>query len=373
MRLEGRSDIQRWPLTAPRRWLLRVALAVPYFVLAAITTSKDIASAVNVRLEESGALIEWGSRDLGAFIGDMYPPIPIAIASLIPGGAAALSWVGAAFAGILLHALWERLHVRGVRSWLIIVLLVTFGASPAFCYIATQDLSGFLGLGLFAVALTGFLRFATQGDTEAGFKCGLNLGLAVACDPAAIIYAACLGVAAAPVALSRYRGEHHSVRAAALVIAFPAMAAITCWAFLQWVFTGSWFGWLTDDPNVFAFEGGAWHSLGDSLSKVLIGLSASPLFIATQVMLIRRRFEALLVALLPLVGTMLGLWLGLRYANGATIVLLGMIGIVSVPRNPSLKVSTLLAACAVAGFALVSLRLTLPSGPVKDWLYAIMN
>ena len=97
------------------------------------------------------------------------------------------------------------------------------------------------------------------------------------------------------------------------------------------------------------------------------------MFIVTQIMLIRRRFEALLVALLPLVGSVLGLWRGLRYANGSTIVLLGMIGIVSVPRRPSLKIATLLAACAVVGFALVSLRLALPSGQVKDWLDAIAN
>jgi hypothetical protein len=36
-------------------------------------------------------------------------------------------------------------------------------------------------------------------------------------------------------------------------------------------------------------------------------------------------------------------------------------------------VSVLLAACAVAGFALVSLQLALPSGPVKEWLEAVFN
>jgi hypothetical protein len=329
-------------------------------------------SPANARLEQSGALIDWGSRDLGAFLGEMYPPIPVAIASLLPGGAAALGFVGALFAGIVLHTLWERLRVREVRGWLIGVLLATFAASPPFGFIATQDLSGFLGLALFAVALTEFLRFAAEGDTEAGFKCGLNLGLAVACDPAAIIYAACLGVAAAPVALSRYRGEKHSARAAALVIAFPALAAIACWTFLVWVFTGSGRVWLTSIPGVFEFAGGAWDSLVDAMRRTWFALLASPLFILTQALLIRRRAEAVFVALLPLVGTTLGLWFGLRVANGATTVLLGIVALASVPRRPSLVVSTVLAACAVAGFALVSLRIALPSGPVREWLEAIL-
>ena len=90
-------------------------------------------------------------------------------------------------------------------------------------------------------------------------------------------------------------------------------------------------------------------------------------------MLIRRRLEALFVAVLPLAGSVLALWLGFRVPNGATVVLLGIIGVASVPRRPSLVTSTLLAACGVAGFALVSLRLALPSGPVRDWLEAIFN
>jgi hypothetical protein len=373
LRLEQRTDIERWPVTATQRWLLRLALAVPYLVLAAVTASKDIVSPVNARIEETGQLIEWGSADLQAFVGQIYPPIPVAIAAALPGGAAALSYVGALFAGILMQALWERLHVRGVRGWLIAVLLFTFGASPAFCYVVTQDLPGFLGLGLLAVALTAFLRFATQGDTEAGFKCGLSLGLAVLCDPAALIYAACLGIAAAPVALNRYRGETHSARASALVIAFPALAAVSAWIFVAWLFTGEAFGWLTADPKVFAFDGGVRHSLWDAIRRTAIGLVASPLFVVTQLMLVRRRLEALLVAVLPLAGSVLGLWLGLRVANGATVVLLGLIATVSVPRRPSLAVSTVLAAAAVAGFALVSLRLALPNGPVKDWLLAVLD
>lgn len=348
--------------------MVRLALSVPYLVLAAIITARHASSSVNERLEQSGQLIAWGSRDLGEFIGSMYPPVPIAIASILPGGAVALSWVGALVAGTALHAMWERMHLRQVSTWLTAVVLLCFALTPSFCFMATEDLSGFIGLGLFAIALGGFLRFAGDGDTEGGFWCGLALGLAVACDPAGVIYALCLGMAAAPVAMHRYRHEANAARASALVIAFPALAALAGWTFLQWRFTGSAFGWLTDDPNVFAFPNGVLSSFGDAFRRVGIGLLLSPLFVVTQALLIRRRREAVLVAVLPLLGSAAALWLGLRVANGHTVVLLGMIAIVSLPKSPVRRVAAVLAAAALVGYVAIAVRLATSSGLIRDWV-----
>ncbi|MEO5898534.1 MAG: hypothetical protein ABIR68_00220 [Ilumatobacteraceae bacterium] len=365
---DRRADTRHWPQTASARWAVRVALSVPYLGLAAFLTAQQLTSEVNTRLEASGHLIQWGSRDLGSFIGVMYPPGPIAIASVLPGGAVALSWVGALLAGVVLHAVWERLLVRGVSGWLIAVLVVCFAATPAFAFLATEDLSGFLGLALFAVALTAFLRFAAEGDTEGGFVCGLSLGLAIACDPAALIYALCLAGAAAPVALHRYRGQRHSAQASALVIAFPAVSALAGWTFLQWLFTGSPLGWLTHDPNVFAFRSGVLGDLAATGRTMAIGVLVSPLFVISQVLLIKRRREAMLVAVLPLVGSGLALWLGLRVASGHTVVLLGLIALVSVPARPSRATSIVLAASAIATLGLVIGWVVASNGLLHVWV-----
>jgi hypothetical protein len=367
-----RVERRRWPETALARWGLRLALASPYLALATWLTSRQVPAGQNLRLESSAGLVEWGSRDLGSFIGSMYPPAPIALASLLPGGANGLGFVGALTAGVVLHLMWERLHEREVPGWLIGVLLVGFGCTPAFAYLSVEDLSGFVGLGLFAVALAGFLRFAAAGDTEGGFVCGLALGVAVACDAVSPIYAACLGVAAPFVAWHRYRGEPRSARASALVIAFPAMGALGAWTFLQWRFTGSAFGWLTDVPGAFEFEDGVWAGLGDSFRRAGIGLVISPVFVLTQVLLVRRRREALLVASLPLVGTATSLWLGLRVASGHTVVLLGMIALMSVPRRPTRPTSVALAAASVLGLALVAGRILTTDNLIHEWVSAVL-
>lgn len=303
----------------------------------------------------------------------MYPPIPIALASLLPGGAAALAVVGALVAGTILHALWERLHLRESPAWLTFALLVTFGSTPAFAYLATEDLTGFIGLGLFAIAVTGFLRFATQGDTEGGFLCGLALGVAVACDPVALVYAVCIGAAAAPVAWGRYRGSTGAARASALVIAFPALAAVAGWSFLQWRFTGSASAWIRDLPGAFEFPDGVAGGLADALRRVGVGLLLSPLFVVTQALLVRRRIEALLVAALPVVGLVVSLWLGLRAAAGHAVVLLGMLAVLSIPRRPPPRLAALLGLVAVAGWIAVVVRLEATSGVVHDWTTALFD
>lgn len=370
-RLSRSAEIPRWPQAPAARWAVRAALAAPYLVLAAVLTAKGLTSAANARLETSASAVQWGSRDLGSFIAKIYPPVPVAVASALPGGTAALSWAGALVAGLSLHALWERLHLREVPGPLIALLLASFAAMPAFAYMATEDLSGFLGLGLFAIAVTGFLRFAADGDTEGGFVCGLALGLAVLCDPAGLIYAVFLGLAAAPVAWHRYRGRRHSAGASALVIAFPAIASLASWTFIEWRFTGSALTWLTSDPQALRFPNGVWAALGDAAGRVGAGVVLSPLFIVTQVALIRRRAEAALVAVLPLAGSIVAMWVGLRLADHHIVVLLAMIGLTSVPRRPSTTMSLTLAIAAVLGFVAVASLDVAGHGLIADWVQAL--
>jgi hypothetical protein len=157
------------------------------------------------------------------------------------------------------------------------------------------------------------------------------------------------------------------------VIAFPAVAALLGWTFLEWRFTGSAFAWVRDLPGAFEFPDGVAGGLGDAVRSVGIGLAISPLFVVTQVLLIRRRIEAVLVAALPVLGLMLSLWLGLRAPAGHSVVLLGILAVLSVPRRPSRTTAAVLAGVAVAGWVAVVLRLESTSNAVHDWTAALLG
>ena len=357
----------------PTIWWERLGLGVPVLLVAAVASlGTPLDLEVNGRLEQAGRQVAWGSADFGAFIGRLYPPLPVAVAGLVPGGAAWLSVAGALVGGVAVHALLERLRSRQVPGWVIAVLITGFVANPAFLQLATEDLADFVGAGLFVIALVGFLRFAVDGDTHGGFLCGLALGLAAACTPVTVLYAAFLGLAAAPVAAQRYH-EPYSARAAALVVTFPAFGALAGWTFLEWRFTGSATGWLRAAAPAVGLPGEKLATLGASVRTVAIGVATSPLFVATQLLLARRRRGALVITVLAVAALVAGLWLGLRQASGYSAVLLGAVALCSVPSRPSAPVSRIVAATGVAGWIAIWLWAAVADDRLGRWTDALIS
>lgn len=338
---------RRWPASRLHRWMLRVSLGIPYMWVAVIAQHRGIVSEPNERLHAMGDVIEWGSDDL-SFLDQVYPPIPAAMASLLPDGAIWSGLVGAVCGGIVLQVLWERLHLRDVPPLLTGLLLASVGAIPAFLYSTTQDLAAFVGLALFAMAMAGLLRFAVDGDTEGGFQCGLALGVAAMVDPATIVFAICFGLAAPLVAWRRYRALDGAVAATMTVVLFPPLAAFLGWAFIEWTFTGGVFESLGTREEFLAFPGGAWATIGREITALGARLVATPVFVVAAILIARRRPIALggqFVALAAILTTQI---LGINLGVGQGVLILASIGVATVEAAPGRRAQIVLgvAACA---------------------------
>lgn len=341
----------RWPTSAAHRWSLRLALSLPYVVLAVVADARGITSTPNQQLEQQAALIRWGSDDL-SFVSDIYPPIPVAIARVLPSSALWLGIVGALCAGVVLQVLWERLHQRRVGTGTTVTLLASVGAIPAFWYSSTQDVAAFFGMALFTLAIAGMLRFAAEGDTEGGFQCGLAFGAAAMCDPATAVYAFFTGLAAPFVASRRYRDEPGALVATLAVIITPTVAAFAGWAFLGWRFDGTAFASLADDPAFMAFPGGVWDTVVREVGYLLVSVLITPVFLVSLGLMAHRRPVAVGAQLLMLFSILITRIVGVQLGSGQGLVIIACTGVMTVADAPTRTVRYLLGAAAVAQIGL---------------------
>jgi len=358
-----------WPLGFRPRTALRLALCLPYVALALWCARRGIDSPTNVAIARQGASVRWGSSQL-SWIGDAYPPVPVAIASLVPGGATLLGVAGALCAGGMLQMVWERLVRAGLPWWVIAPVLAGLGGTPVFWFVATQDLVGFVGMALFTIALAGLLDFVLRARTAGGFTAGLALALAVLTDPAALVYAASVFVAAPLLVLGRLGRDRAALRSALAVIVFPALAAACGWAFFQWRFTGVPFHLPAVAPSMFRFPAGVVAPLRDALVGVGKATAYSPLFLLSAVLLLRRRPLAFAAYLLVPIDLVLTLWLGLRVSDGQSLVLMNLVAVFSLPTRPGRTTRGLIVAAALAQVA-IWCTAVLGHGAIAPWLHAL--
>lgn len=356
-----------WPASGWLRALIALGLAAPYVALAVRAYGGGYTDSANAALSRQSNLIHWGSSDL-SFVGHVYPPLPTAVASLLPN-AMALGILGALAAGGILEALASRLAAQGHSLPVVVVLVTAFGGSPSFALTATTDLAVFMGLTFLVLSLDGFMRFVFQGQTHGGFQAGLAIGVAGLCTPAAVICALGFAVAGPLVARTRYRGER-AARATAAVLLFPTVAGILGWIFLCWRFTGSPLGWLRNAAPVLWHGAGSLHQLHVALSATGLPLLLTPIFATAIVALIaRRRLVAALGICLPLVCVVLAMWIGLPFAASSVAVVLGVVGLVSLPSRPSKRLAIIIVAIALAGLA--AKWGYPPSARLTEWEHAV--
>ncbi|MEV4617481.1 hypothetical protein AB0J74_02040 [Asanoa sp. NPDC049573] len=298
---------ERWPRSVGARWLLRIGLALPFAGLALFASARG-----------------FDARAAG-------------LPALLPAGTLACCLA----TGALLAALAERLIRWEVPVRIAVPLLV-----PAMAFAGSADLTGILTVAFLALALEAFVQFAVAGQTEGAFRAGLLLAGAVLCSPVAVGYAVALGLVAPFVAAERGRAEP----ATWAVVAFPALATLAGWAFLDWRVTDLGF-----DPAVAPAFGGA-----------LLAVAHAPLYVAVAVLFAVRRPRALAGYLVPV----LGVSLGLPASPVTAYLLLTVVALVAVPRSPSRRLATFLGAVALAQWALA---LSWPPGSAAydDWLRVV--
>ncbi len=334
-------------------------------LFAALAAGRSAQSLPNGTLIQRAGRIVWGAGDLG-WVGAVWPPVPVGIAAIAGSSGVALAVIGALCSGGLLQALAERMVLARHPWWMVALTLVSIEATPAMAFLATADLAEFLALVLMAMAMSGFLRFVLYGRTEGGFQAGLLLGLATACDITAVVFAVMLAGAGPLLARHRFRGQPGAAPATAAVIAFPALAAAGCWAFLEWRFTGGAFGVLRE-AGTFAFPTGAGSAARDALEHLGRTLACSPLYLVVGAFLLRRSAIAAAGFLLPLPAVFLTLWLGLRPPTGLPVVLLACLAVLAFPVRPRVSTQVVLALAVLAQWVLMVTVLPWWNSPVGAW------
>lgn len=244
----------------------------------------------------------------------MYPPLPVLLALMLPGGPFGLAVVTCLFSGAMLAFL-----VRWITfSRGLIVVLLPLVAVPVMWYTASNLLPAVVALTFLAVALQGFIRFATEGETYGGFVAGLALAVSYSADPSALVYAGVMCAAVPLISAARYHGDPQAPIGVCAVLVFPCVAAAACWSFLLWKFSGAWPGNLSYSVNsdVLGFPYGILGGIGHALTSTLTDLARSVLFVVAVVLVaVRRRAPTVSAALLLPVGALaLGLWLGFDYS-----------------------------------------------------------
>ena len=129
------------------------------------------------------------------------------------------------------------------------------------------------------MALQGFVWFVVDGDTDAGFVCGLALGASFFFDPIAGFYAFALGLAAWFFAIERFRRTRSAAQATVAVMVFPTLFVSLAWTFLVWRFTGQPVQLVATNPDLFTFResfGAAALTVGAALLHVGWGCGSPP-------------------------------------------------------------------------------------------------
>ena len=179
----------------------------------------------------------------------MYPPLPVLLSIILPGDQLSLAICACLFSGLMGSVLVMRLGLLRAMG-----LGLPLIAVPQMWFMSSELLPPVVALAFLAVALFGFIQFATYGLTYGGFIAGLALAASYAADPGALLYAAVLCLFVPLLGTERYHGDRQGPVGAALVIAFPIVAMAAAWSFMIWKFSGTWPGDLNYSPNAHVLQ-----------------------------------------------------------------------------------------------------------------------
>lgn len=233
----GRGVLPKYPVTRGRRWLLRVALSLPFVlltvVLAAGGSDYFLHDSANAALVEHVVGLRGEALDVDLLVA-LYPPVSTLLALVIPGGVVGLGIVAGLVNGFLLQRVVEWFHRRRLSPAERLLLVLLLAGTPLFAFLSTTNLEISLGLALFLLGMIDLVRFVTFANTQAGFRVGIYFAVAALTAPAflfSIVIAGCV----TPFLRRSRRGAGI---ANTLVLVFPTLAAFGSVALLGLVFRG---------------------------------------------------------------------------------------------------------------------------------------
>lgn len=241
------AQIPAQDLTLWHHLLFSLVLALPFIGLSLLAAQVGFFSNQHAHIiAKALQAMEYRRLEL---IGFTYPPLPFLITALwihplTPSIVASLA------AGATAWLLMRHLLKTSLSLVTKVLVLSALAFTPASLYIATQSLTEMVTLLLFLLAWLAFLRFTRSGETLSGFISGLILGLAFYFNAYALFFSLAYALAS-PLF---YEWQHVSSGerkwqadlTLVIVVGFPSLLALFAWAYLNWVFTGNAWLFLTD-------------------------------------------------------------------------------------------------------------------------------
>jgi hypothetical protein len=368
-----RTRLDAFPRDPLLRWSLRLALAVPYLLVAWLSSATNAAHLLNTpnqQLLDHVATIPWDRAD-PEWIGQIFPPFSTLLTTIIPGGRAGLAVAGALVAGIFLQKLIEIMVQRRFFPTTIVILTLAVAANPLFAYTALENFPAFLGLAFFGIAASDIMRFVAWRNTRSGFRAGMLLMLSTLSDLSGLLYV--LTAAAAAPFLRLARADQKGARAAnVLVIIYPTVSALAAIFFINFVFTGSLLnslgrGILEGAPERFV-------SLGPLFTTVNGWLLVAPVLSAWLIALIVRRPGSIIVSTLVFIAILGAYVLGLLPSGSAgnTFILMTVMAIALVP-TPKNRLTTILVDVVAVLQIVIAWAAAFNRPVVVDWMTAVWS
>ncbi len=213
----------KFPSTAPRRWALRLGVALPFVGLAVLYGARGASWSVtaNGALHARVSGLVWDSPDIDG-LRELYPPVTSIVGLLTPGGALGLAVVGSFFAGVLFQLLLQSMRRKEFPLAVQVAYLLALATTPAFAFVVTTNLEATLSAVFFGVGMIDLVRFVTYANTQAGFRAGLLFAGAALSDRMGLLTV----FSAVCTSLLIIRSRPGSRRANAIVVMFPTVALV---------------------------------------------------------------------------------------------------------------------------------------------------
>jgi len=341
-----RTRLEPFPSRAGARWLLRLAFAVPFLVLAAVSADPTVADVtVNRSVVDHVATLSWDRADV-SWLSELYPPLGTILVRLIPGDAAGLAVAGALVAGILLQQLLEAMVQRRFPWWKSTVFLVAIGANPLFAYTATGNFEALLGIALFGIGAINMVRFVSSRNTKAGFESGILFMLAALADASGLVLVVAAAITAPLLSVAR-RGESGARWSNVLVVLFPTIAVFGAVMFLEALFGRNP---LLVFQNAVHYDPALWGLVPELVTTLNGLLILAPVASGCALALLSRRPGSVLISVFVFGALIIGYVGGLIPVNSAgnVFLIMTMMGIAVVPAARTTRVSGLIAAVGAA-------------------------
>jgi hypothetical protein len=355
-----------------RHAALALLLAAPLIFLAVTAHDRGFVSP-NVRWIVNRETILTSGPGLSK-LGYGYPPLPVLLAVIVPGGEFGLAICTCLFSGLIGSLLIRRVGLS--RGMLLALPLI---AVPQMWFFASELIAQVLSLAFLAVAVFGFFEFASYGQTYGGFVAGLALAASYTADPGALLYALVMCLFVPLLGTGRFQGDWHGPVATCAVIAFPVVATAACWSFLVWKMSGHWPGDLHYAPgaDLFGFPHGVLGGIGPALASAFGDLARSTVYIAVAVLLcVRRRTVRVGVGmLLPALALALALWLGFDYSPINSFYLFTLLAIAVVANHDLLEGDTGRTVILIAAVAqvIIGIKLLPPTPGFTVWQHLMFQ